>query len=56
MIYYGRRGLVGLKGVFNSHTRGTGFMHRAFQGMMLIIIQWYIMVEFILQRVINTCN
>uniref|UniRef100_A0ACD5W384 Uncharacterized protein n=4 Tax=Avena sativa TaxID=4498 RepID=A0ACD5W384_AVESA len=25
------RGLVGLKGIFNSHTRGTGFMHRAFQ-------------------------
>uniref|UniRef100_A0A453FIV4 Tr-type G domain-containing protein n=1 Tax=Aegilops tauschii subsp. strangulata TaxID=200361 RepID=A0A453FIV4_AEGTS len=25
------RGLVGVKGVFNSFTRGTGFMHRAFQ-------------------------
>ncbi|KAF8766314.1 hypothetical protein HU200_007831 [Digitaria exilis] len=27
------RGLVGVKGIFSSFTRGTGFMHRAFQGM-----------------------
>jgi GTP-binding protein len=25
------RGLVGVKGIFSSFTRGTGFMHRAFQ-------------------------
>jgi predicted membrane GTPase involved in stress response len=35
LIYYEFRGLVGVKGIFNSFTRGTGFMHRAFQGMKL---------------------
>jgi GTP-binding protein len=34
-FYLEFRGLVGVKGIFNSFTRGTGFMHRAFQGMKL---------------------
>lgn len=64
-MFHAYRGLVGYRSVFSSDTRGTGFMHCAFQGICFFFFWsslcsihatprtiWFLEIDFCLSSVV----